>query len=40
MKKSKGKNLLAYGGVSFASTLIENDLVDTFYFFKKPFLLR
>ncbi len=39
MKKSKGKNLLAYGGVSFASTLIENDLVDTFYFLKNPFCL-
>jgi dihydrofolate reductase len=39
LKKIEGKNLLAYGGVSFASTLIENDLVDTFYFLKNPFCL-
>ena len=39
LKKSKGKNFLAYGGVSFASTLIENNLVDSFYFLKNPFCL-
>ncbi|MEO5980123.1 MAG: dihydrofolate reductase family protein [Chryseolinea sp.] len=40
LKKRKGKNLLAYGGVSFASTLIENGLVDAFYFLKKPVFIR
>jgi len=40
LKKSKGKDLLAYGGVSFASALVENDLVDTFYFLKNPICLR
>lgn len=39
LKKSEGKNLLAYGGVSFAAALIENSLVDTFYFLKNPFCL-
>lgn len=39
LKKSKGRNFLAYGGVTFASTLIENNLVDSFYFLKNPFCL-
>lgn len=39
LKKSRGKNLLAYGGISFASALIYNDLVDAFYFLKDPFCL-
>ena len=39
LKRSKGKNMLAYGGVSFASSLIENGLVDEFYFLKNPFCL-
>lgn len=39
LKKLKGKNMLAYGGVSFASSLIEHGLVDDFYFLKNPFCL-
>jgi dihydrofolate reductase len=39
IKKRKGKNLLAYGGISFASNLIENKLVDAFFFLKDPFCL-
>jgi dihydrofolate reductase len=39
LKKLKGKNMLAYGGVSFAAALIEHRLVDDFYFLKNPFCL-
>ncbi len=39
LKKTRGKNFLAYGGISFASSLIENKLVDSFYFLKDPFCL-
>ncbi|MFT3910890.1 MAG: dihydrofolate reductase family protein [Ferruginibacter sp.] len=39
LKRLRGNNLLAYGGVSFASALIENRLVDAFYFLKNPFCL-
>lgn len=39
LKKSKGKNLLVYGGISFASSLIENNLADVFYFLQDPFSL-
>lgn len=39
LKKHKGKNLLVYGGVSFAAALIENKLIDSFYFLKDPFCL-
>lgn len=37
LKNSKGKDILVYGGVSFASALIQNKLVDEFYFVLNPF---
>ena len=36
LKKQSGKDLMVYGGVTFASSLIENDLVDEFYFLLNP----
>ena len=39
LKESKGKDVLVYGGASFASSLIENRLVDEFYFLLNPFCL-
>ncbi|MGB8194809.1 MAG: dihydrofolate reductase family protein [Chitinophagaceae bacterium] len=39
LKKSEGKNILVYGGASFASSLVQNNLVDEFYFLLDPFCL-
>lgn len=39
LKKSKGKDILVYGGASFAASLIEKDLVDEFYFLLDSFRL-
>ena len=39
LKKLNGKDILVYGGASFATSLIENNLVDEFYFFLDPFRL-
>ena len=39
LKKSNGKNILVYGGASFASSLVQNNLVDEFYFLLNPFCL-
>ncbi len=39
LKNSKGKNILVYGGASFASSLIQNNLIDEFYFLLDPFCL-
>lgn len=39
LKKAKSKNILVYGGASFASSLIQNNLVDEFYFLLDPFCL-
>ncbi|MBX2923756.1 MAG: dihydrofolate reductase family protein [Chitinophagaceae bacterium] len=36
LKKSTGKEMLVYGGAMLASSLIENDLVDEFYFLVNP----
>ncbi|RYE24756.1 MAG: deaminase [Sphingobacteriales bacterium] len=36
MKSEPGKDLLAYGGASFVSSLIENDLVDEYYLLVYP----
>lgn len=38
-KKLQGRNILVYGGASFASSLIQNNLVDLFYFLLNPFCL-
>jgi dihydrofolate reductase len=39
LKKSKGSNILVYGGASFASSIVQNNLVDEFYFLLDPFCL-
>ncbi len=39
LKNTKGKDILVYGGVSFASSLIQGKLVDEFYFLIDPFCL-
>ncbi len=39
LKKSTGKDILVYGGASFASALIQNNLIDEFYFLLNPFCL-
>ena len=39
LKESTGKDILVYGGASFASSLIQNDLVNEFYFLLNPFCL-
>lgn len=39
LKQADGKTILVYGGASFASSLIENRLVDEFYFLLDPFRL-
>ena len=39
LKKSKGGTILVYGGASFASSLVQNNLVDEFYFLLNPFSL-
>ena len=39
LKKSSGQDILVYGGATFASALIQNELVDEFYFLLNPFRL-
>jgi dihydrofolate reductase len=36
LKRGPGKNIIAFGGVSFASALLEKGLVDEFQFFVNP----
>jgi dihydrofolate reductase len=36
LKKAEGKNLIAYGGASFASSLIQSGLVDEYHFIVNP----
>jgi dihydrofolate reductase len=36
LKAEPGRNLIAFGGAGFASTLIANDLVDEFQFYVNP----
>ena len=36
LKKQPGKDIMVYGGVEFASSLIGLDLVDEYYFFVNP----
>lgn len=38
-KESAGNDILVYGGASFAASLIQNELVDEFYFLLNPFRL-
>ena len=39
LKKAAGRDILVYGGASFAASLIQNGLVDEFYFLLNPFRL-
>lgn len=39
LKNSNGKTILVYGGASFASSLVKNNLVDEFHFLLNPFCL-
>ena len=36
LKNKQGKNILVYGGASFVSSLIENNLIDEYYFLLNP----
>ena len=39
LKKAEGKDLIAYGGASFVSSLIQNELIDEYYLFINPVVL-
>lgn len=39
LKNEEGKDIIAYGGVSFASSLINADLVDEYHLYINPVLL-
>jgi dihydrofolate reductase len=36
LKNQQGKDIIVYGGATFASSLISLDLVDEYYFFRNP----
>ena len=36
LKQEGGKDIMVYGGATFVRSLIARDLVDEFYFFRKP----
>lgn len=36
LKAQPGKDLIVYGGAGFVSSLIENNLIDEYYFFVNP----
>jgi dihydrofolate reductase len=40
LKAEPGRNLIAFGGTGFASSLIANDLVDEYQFYVNPAVLR
>jgi dihydrofolate reductase len=40
LKSEAGRNLIAFGGAGFASSLIANDLVDEFQFYANPVALH
>lgn len=39
LKKEEGKDILVYGGNSFVSALIKDELIDEFHFFVNPVVL-
>jgi dihydrofolate reductase len=39
LKKEAGKDIIVYGGASFVSSLIEQNLIDEYYMFTKPVAL-
>lgn len=36
LKQQPGKDIMVYGGAAFATSLINHDLVDEFYIFRRP----
>jgi dihydrofolate reductase len=36
LKNQKGKDIIAYGGAEFASSLIKHNLIDEYYFYINP----
>ena len=36
LKKQPGKDIMVYGGATFVSSLISQDLVDEYYIFRRP----
>jgi dihydrofolate reductase len=40
LKQEAGRNIIAFGGAGFASTLIANDLVDEYQFYVNPVALH
>lgn len=36
LKKQRGKDMMVYGGANFVSSLIRQNLVDEYYFFRRP----
>lgn len=36
LKKEEGKDIIVYGGANFASSLVENNLIDEYYLFVNP----
>ena len=36
LKEQRGKNIIVYGGASFVSSLIKNNLIDEYYLFINP----
>ncbi len=39
LKKSEGHDIIAYGGGEFVSSLIQENLIDEYYFFINPSIL-
>lgn len=39
LKKANGKDIIAYGGGEFVSSLIKENLIDEFYFFINPSII-
>lgn len=39
LKQSDGKDILVYGGASFAASLLQTNLINEFYFLLNPFCL-
>jgi dihydrofolate reductase len=37
LKRKKGKDMIVYGGCSFVSQLIQNELIDDYYFLVNPY---
>jgi dihydrofolate reductase len=40
LKSESGRDMIAFGGAGFASSLVANDLVDEYQFYVNPVALR